>query len=134
MFVKSLDANNQKIIGERRLIRELIWINENTSEIKICAADTINESLFNWRLCINNIYNDKNRNDIYFLDVLFPKDYPFKPPKIKFVSEINNQHVDQEGNFSIAVLNNLWAPNITIEKLVPYILDFINNNNTNNNM
>ncbi|XP_062079929.1 constitutive photomorphogenesis protein 10-like [Humulus lupulus] len=55
---------------------------------------------------------------IYFLDITFPSDYPFKPPKVVFKTRIYHFNVDSSGNLRLEILNDGWIPALTITKVL----------------
>ncbi|CAN1340572.1 Constitutive photomorphogenesis protein 10 [Linum perenne] len=55
---------------------------------------------------------------IFFLDIIFPSDYPFKPPKVVFKTRIYHCNVDSAGNLIIDILTDSWSPALTISKVL----------------
>ncbi|PRQ35720.1 putative aminoacyltransferase, E1 ubiquitin-activating enzyme [Rosa chinensis] len=55
---------------------------------------------------------------IYFLDITFPGDYPFKPPKILFRTRVFHCNVDSSGNVSLEIVKDGWSPALTITKVL----------------
>ncbi|XP_059278373.1 constitutive photomorphogenesis protein 10 isoform X2 [Lycium ferocissimum] len=55
---------------------------------------------------------------IFFLDITFPSDYPFKPPKVVFKTRIYHCNVDPSGNVSLDILTENWSPALTISKVL----------------
>ena len=53
----------------------------------------------------------------YFdLQFSFPLDYPFKSPKIKFLTKIHHINIYAEGIIDLGILHDKWSPAILIEK------------------
>uniref|UniRef100_A0A7S3J8U2 UBC core domain-containing protein n=1 Tax=Euplotes harpa TaxID=151035 RepID=A0A7S3J8U2_9SPIT len=59
----------------------------------------------------------------YKLDL--PKDYPFKPPKFKFLSKVFNPNVSSDGTISLAVLMDQWTPLYSIMDVVQYVVSIL---------
>ncbi|XP_019076285.1 constitutive photomorphogenesis protein 10 isoform X3 [Vitis vinifera] len=55
---------------------------------------------------------------IFFLDITFPSDYPFKPPKVVFKTRIYHCNVDSAGNLSVDILKDSWSPALTISNVL----------------
>ncbi|WKY01402.1 hypothetical protein V3C99_000123 [Haemonchus contortus] len=68
----------------------------------------------------------------------FPKDYPQKPPKMKFVSEIWHPNIDKEGNVCISILHDpgddkwgyerpeeRWLPVHTVETILLSVISML---------
>ena len=66
---------------------------------------------------------------IYQLDILFPKDYPFKPPKIKITTPIYHCNISGNGYICLDVLKDKWSPVLTISKVMLSICSLLNDPN-----
>ncbi|XP_022729131.1 constitutive photomorphogenesis protein 10 isoform X2 [Durio zibethinus] len=64
---------------------------------------------------------------IFFLDITFPSDYPFKPPKVVFKTRIYHCNVDAAGNLSLDILKDSWSPALTITKVLTAIRSIFTN-------
>ncbi|CAH7680955.1 ubiquitin-conjugating enzyme/RWD-like protein [Phakopsora pachyrhizi] len=68
---------------------------------------------------------------LYKLQMIFPEDYPSKPPKCKFTPPIFHPNIFPSGTVCLSILNEekSWKPAITIKQIVLGIQDLMNDPN-----
>ncbi len=50
------------------------------------------------------------------MDIILPTDYPFKPPKVKFMTKIYHPGVNSSGLTNLDIFKETWTPSLTIVK------------------
>ncbi|XP_052180294.1 constitutive photomorphogenesis protein 10 isoform X2 [Diospyros lotus] len=87
-----------------------------------CSAGPKGDNLFHWIATIIGPPGTPYEGGIFFLDITFPNDYPFKPPKVVFKTRIYHCNVDSAGNVSLDIFKEGWSPALTISKIIQRLL------------
>ena len=83
-----------------------------------CSAGPVGEDLFHWQATIMGPDDSPYSGGIYFLDIHFPNDYPFKPPKVTFTTKIYHCNINSTGGICLDILKDQWSPALTISKVL----------------
>ncbi|CAK8687783.1 ubiquitin-conjugating enzyme E2-17 kDa isoform X2 [Clavelina lepadiformis] len=83
-----------------------------------CSAGPLGDDLFHWRANITGPDDTPYMGGVFFLDVHFPTDYPFKPPKLAFTTKIYHPNINSNGSICLDILRSQWSPALTISKVL----------------
>lgn len=92
-------------------------------------ANPKTDNMFEWQASINGPEYSPYGGGGFFLDINFPADYPFKPPKVKFMTKIYHCNVDDSGGICLPMLKDEWSPALTIVKVLQNIYTLLNTPN-----
>ena len=96
-----------------------------------CTAGPAGNDQFQWKGVITGPHNTPYANGKFILHIGFPKDYPFKPPKVRFVTPIYHPDINDRGYFSLEILQDNWSPALTISKVLLSMVSIMTDPNPN---
>lgn len=114
----------------KRIKKELEEI-QNNPPYNCCAGPVDDEDLFKWQATIMGPEKSPYENGVFYLNIDFPKDYPFKPPKIYFKTKIYHCNVNSSGGICLDILKEQWSPALTISKILLSICSLMDDPNPN---
>ena len=100
----------------RRLQKELEEI--KTDPPSNCSAGLKDDNIYEWEATIIGPSESPYSGGIFRLSMLFSNDFPFKPPRVKFITKILHPNIDEYGNICLDILNKNWSPVLNVSKLL----------------
>mmetsp|Transcript_8155 Transcript_8155/g.20982 ORF Transcript_8155/g.20982 Transcript_8155/m.20982 type:complete len:163 (-) Transcript_8155:381-869(-) len=94
-----------------------------------CTAGPKGDNLYEWVSTILGPKGSPYQGGVFFLDITFPPDYPFKPPKVRFRTRIYHCNVNSAGAICLDVLKENWSPALTISKVLLSICSLLTDPN-----
>ncbi len=83
-----------------------------------CSACPDEKDQYHWQATIVGPDDSPYADGVYFLNIHFPTDYPFKPPKCNFTAKIYHPNIDSNGCINLDILKDKWSPALTISKVL----------------
>jgi ubiquitin-conjugating enzyme E2 D len=83
-----------------------------------CSAGPKGDDLFRWEGVILGPSDSPYAGGVFKLEILFPVDYPFKPPKLQFITKIYHPNINPSGLICLDILKQQWSPALTISKVL----------------
>nr|AGB56168.1 ubiquitin conjugating enzyme E2 [Penaeus monodon] len=98
-------------------------IQEELAEITLdpppnCSAGPKGDNLYEWVSTILGPPGSVYEGGVFFLDIHFSAEYPFKPPKVTFRTRIYHCNINSQGVICLDILKDNWSPALTISKVL----------------
>jgi ubiquitin-conjugating enzyme E2 D/E len=101
----------------KRIQKELIDLGKDPPAN--CSAGPIDEKdQYHWQATIMGPDDSPYAGGVFFLNIHFPTDYPFKPAKINFTTRIYHPNINSNGSICLDILKEQWSPALTISKVL----------------
>jgi len=94
-----------------------------------CSAGPVGDDMFHWQATIMGPDESPYAGGVFFLDIHFPADYPFKPPKVHFTTRIYHCNINSNGGICLDILKDQWSPALTISKVLLSICSLLTDPN-----
>eukprot|EP00729_Bicosta_minor_P022211 gene22211-24196_t len=94
-----------------------------------CSAGPVGEDLFHWQATIMGPHDSPYEGGVYFMEIHFPADYPFKPPKVSFSTKVYHPNINSNGGICLDILKSAWSPALTISKVLLSICSLLTDPN-----
>jgi len=111
----------------KRINKELIDLGRDPPSS--CSAGPTGDNLFQWQATIMGPGDSPYAGGVFFLSIMFPTDYPFKPPKVSFTTKIYHPNINANGSICLDILRDQWSPALTISKVLLSICSMLTDPN-----
>ena len=93
------------------------------------SAGPKSDNIYEWVATIMGPPQSVYQGGIFFLDIVFPQDYPFNPPKVTFQTRIYHCNIASNGAICLDILKDQWSPALTISKVLISITSLLTDAN-----
>lgn len=83
-----------------------------------CSAGPKGDNIYDWVGTILGPKGTVYQGGVFFLEITFPSDYPFKPPKVVFRTRIYHCNINSQGQICLDILKDNWSPAFTVSKVL----------------
>jgi len=111
----------------KRLQRELVSIKMNPPGN--CSAGIKDADIYVWEATIMGPHDTPYFGGIFTLSISIPTDYPFKPPKVQFVTKIYHPNISYNGAICLDILKDRWSPALNISNVLLSICSLLDDPN-----
>ena len=111
-----INRRDNKMKKNNRLMSELkdVQMNPIPNFDVGLKDDNINE----WRATIIGPSDSPYEGGVFELDISFPVNYPFTPPKVSFVTRIFHPNINSDGDICLDILKDKWSPALKIPQVL----------------
>ncbi|KAK1347193.1 ubiquitin-conjugating enzyme [Hamiltosporidium magnivora] len=134
-----MDKTSADNAAKKRIMKEMQALSKEKSDPKNMAKDTTfrcfeiqpsgNGNFFEWDAKLIPPEGSFYHGGIFNLRITFPADYPFKPPKIIFLTKIYHPNINSNGVICLDILNDSWSPALTIQKVIISLISWLDEPN-----
>ena len=103
-------------MAQGRIKKELILFNNDPPTN--CSAGPIDDDIFKWQATIMGPEKSPYEGGVFYLEIYFPVDYPYKPPRVTFTTRIYHPNINSSGGICLDILKDQWSPALTICKVL----------------
>jgi ubiquitin-conjugating enzyme E2 D/E len=114
-------------MSTRRIQKEYLDLSKESPEN--CSAGPRGDNMFIWDGTIIGPSDSPYVGGIFNLEIHFPSDYPFKPPKVIFTTKIYHPNINANGGICLDILKDQWSPALTISKTLLSICSLLTDPN-----
>jgi ubiquitin-conjugating enzyme E2 D/E len=114
-------------MATRRITKEIADLNKDAPEN--CSAGPRGEDIYKWDATIMGPTDTPYVGGVFNMEIHFPSDYPFKPPKVQFLTKIYHPNISSNGAICLDILKEQWSPALTVSKVLLSICSLLSDPN-----
>jgi len=80
---------------------------------------------FLWTATIRGPEESPYEGGVFKLNLAFPMDYPFEPPKVHFTTAVYHCNVNQLGGVCLDILHESWRPELSVRTVLLSLLSLL---------
>lgn len=112
----------------KRVQKELKEMTENPPPGATAAP--VGPNVYHWKASIRGPSGTPYEGGVFTMDITFPADYPFSPPKVVFETKVYHPNVERNtGAICLDILKDQWSPALSIAKVLLSIQAFLSEPN-----
>jgi len=83
-----------------------------------CSAGPVDNDIFHWQATLMGPADSPYEGGLFIMNIKFPAEYPFKPPKVTFETKIYHPNINLSGGICLDILKGQWSPALTVSKVL----------------
>lgn len=115
-------------MAAKRLAKELNSIQKDPPSN--CSAGPIDANdIQHWQATIMGPEKSPYEGGVFKLDIVFGDNYPYKPPKVTFLTMVYHPNISSGGAICLDILKNNWSPALSVSKILLSICSLLTDPN-----
>lgn len=120
---KRVKNQPNKLTSKKKMSTAVKRIQRELTDITLdpppnCSAGPKGDNIYDWVGTILGPPGTVYSGGVFFLEITFPTEYPFKPPKIIFRTRIYHCNINSQGQICLDILKDNWSPAFTVSKVL----------------
>ncbi|KAF8531653.1 ubiquitin-conjugating enzyme [Gautieria morchelliformis] len=109
----------------RRIQKEFVAVKNNP--IPGLSVEPKEDNMLDWTCHIKAASDSPYKGGTFHFKLIFPDNFPFKPPSVTFMTKIYHPGFDEEGHICVPILRDQWKPTVTVSTILHTVQDKLNN-------
>ena len=114
----------------KRLAKELKNLRKDPPE-GVSAGPINDDNFYAWEAIIIGPVETPYEGGVFKLRMYFPNEYPFRPPKVKFLTKIFHPNINSRGDICLDILRDRWSPALTASRVLLSVTSLLSDPNPN---
>ncbi|KAI8872964.1 ubiquitin-conjugating enzyme, partial [Ramicandelaber brevisporus] len=114
-------------MAHKRIIKDYDEIVQNPPPS--CIASPLGEDFSHWHATILGPPDSPYSGGEFHLNIHIPPGYPFKPPRMMFITRVYHPNINSNGSICLDILKDQWSPALSISKALVSIYSLLNEPN-----
>ena len=112
----------------KRIQREILEMKRDAPPSITAEPDS--NDIFKWKASFIGPKDTPYQDGVFLLSLSFPVDYPFKPPKVLFVTKVYHPNILPSGEICLGILKEKWSPALSVSKLLLSVCSLLDDPST----